>query len=174
MADHYEESMNRLKAEFDQAVKGLDKMQESLDNTKGKARSKSRMVSAMVDGRGDVTELKFHTQAWRTMSPGELSKVIIQTINDARAAAQRQMWSSVSDLVPDGPDLSELLTGQVKWSEALSDMHKLPRIVEEFLAVPDSSAPAGDSKSWQQDNSGGDGSGRSTDDQRQHGGARQG
>jgi DNA-binding protein YbaB len=144
MSNHYEESMNRLKAEFDQAVKGLEKMQESLDDTKGKARSKSRMVSAVVDGRGDVTELKFHTQAWRTMSPGELSKVIMQTVNDARAAAQRQMWSAVSELAPDGPDLSELLSGQVKWSEALSDAHRLPRIVEEFLGVPDSDS-AGES-----------------------------
>jgi len=137
MSSIFEKSMNRLKAEYEQAMKGLEKMQDSLGGTRGKARSKSRIISAMVDGRGEVTELKFYTQAWRTMPPGELSKVILQTISDARAAAQRQLSSSISDLVPEGLDLSEMLTGRVKWAEALSSAPRLPRIIEELLAAPE-------------------------------------
>jgi DNA-binding protein YbaB len=133
MTTSFEETMNELKAEYEKAMKNLEEMQDTITGATGKARSKTRMISAVVDGRGELTELKFHNQAWRRMPPGELSKVIMQTITEAREAAQRQMWSKSKELAPNGLDFSEMLTGRAKWTEEFSRAPALPRVVQEIL-----------------------------------------
>ena len=125
--------MKEAMAEYEKARSEVAQIQETLEKASGQARSKSRMLSVTVDGRGDVTELKFHTQAWRSMAPGELSKVIVQTIKDARAAAQREMWSAISPMMPDGLDLSEAVSGRLDWSAAIPTSPEMPTIVQDFL-----------------------------------------
>jgi DNA-binding protein YbaB len=138
----YEDAMKELMAEFESTRSNLAKAQESMQAASGTARSKSRMLSVTVDGHGEVTELKFHNQSWRTMAPGELSKVILQTIKDARQAAQKEMLASVSKLMPAGLDLTDAFAGKVDWASALPSAPEVPGIIQDYLAtaLPD---PAG-------------------------------
>src|SRR5215211_7492675 len=93
----FDEEMRKVEAEYEEARRSVIKSQKELDSTVGAAKSKSRVVSAKVDARGELTELKLHTQAWRSMAPVELCKVILTTINEAHAAAQQQLWKSMGD-----------------------------------------------------------------------------
>jgi DNA-binding protein YbaB len=142
MANPFQDTLNELMAEYDKARDDLTKMQKTVQATSGKARSKNRMLSVEVDGRGDITELKFHNQTWRTMAPGELCKLIVQTIKEAQENARKEAYSSMSSLLPAGVDVSELVSGNIDWSAATPEEFGLPAIVEEFLGVSENSADA--------------------------------
>jgi DNA-binding protein YbaB len=129
----FDEEMRKLQAEYGEARQRIVKAQEQLDSTVGTAKSKSRVVSAKVDARGELTELKLHTQAWRSMAPAELCAVILTTINEARGAAQQQLWKSLGDLVPADVDMSKVQSGKYNWGEAMPEKPGLPAIVEEYL-----------------------------------------
>ncbi len=135
-ASSYEDVMREINALYEKSTKSVAKMQEGLNSITGKARSKSRMISVAVDSHGKVTELKFHTQAWRKMAPGELSKVILDTIEDARQAAQRELWPLLSEFLPAGIDPSDMRAGGVNWAEKLGRPPALPDIVTEMLKNP--------------------------------------
>jgi len=146
MSMPFEDAIQELMAEFESARTSLAKAQESIQAASGTARSKSRMLSATVDGRGEVTALKFHNQSWRSMAPGELSKVILQTIKDARQVAQQEMLASASKHMPAGLDLSEAISGQANWG-ALPEAPEVPSVIRDFLttALPDLGAADDDS-----------------------------
>jgi DNA-binding protein YbaB len=125
--------MKEITAEYEQARRDIAKLQEAVESAAGSARSKNRMISATVDGRGEVTEVKFHGQNWRSMAPGELGKLVVATIKAAREAACKQMWSSISSMVPDGLDLSAAMAGRLDWAAATPESIELPRVIQDFL-----------------------------------------
>jgi len=133
MAVPFEESMKELMAEFDKARTELASMQKNAESVSHKSRSKNRMLSVTVDGRGEITELKFHNQNWRTMAPGELGKVIVQTIKEAKDGAQQEVWAAMGSVLPAGVEAAELATGKLDWSAAIPEDIGLPDIVKEFL-----------------------------------------
>jgi DNA-binding protein YbaB len=133
MAEQFEAAMKEIMAEYEQARKDLTKMQDAVEGAAGSARSKNRMISATVDGRGEVTEVKFHGQNWRSMAPGELGKLVVSTITAAREAAHKQMWSSISSMAPAGLDLSAAAAGRLDWSAATPEAIELPQVIKDFL-----------------------------------------
>jgi DNA-binding protein YbaB len=135
MAEQFESALKEIMAEYEQARKDITQLQRAVESAAGSARSKNRMISATVDGRGEVTEVKFHGQNWRSMAPGELGKLVVQTITAAREAAQKQMWSSISTLVPAGLDLSAAVAGRLDWSAMTPEAVELPQVIQDFLAA---------------------------------------
>jgi DNA-binding protein YbaB len=133
VAEQFEAAMKEIMAEYEQARKDITKMQDAVEGAAGSARSKNRMISAAVDGRGEVTEVKFHGQNWRSMAPGELGKLVVATITAAREAAQKQMWSSMESMAPAGLDLSAAMSGRLDWSAATPEAIELPQVVKDFL-----------------------------------------
>jgi DNA-binding protein YbaB len=130
-----DDAMKELMAEYEKARSDLAKAHERIKSVSGKARSKNRMISVTVDSRGDVAELKFHGAAWRNKPPDELSKLIVQTIKDAREAAQKEMWAAVGPSLPGGLDLSSALSGDFDWAAALPDSPELPAVIKDFLSA---------------------------------------
>jgi DNA-binding protein YbaB len=135
MAEQFESALKEIMAEYEQARKDITQLQRAVESAAGSARSKNRMISATVDGRGEVTEVKFHGQNWRSMAPGELGKLVVQTITAAREAAQKQMWSSISTLEPGGLDLSAAVAGRLDWSAMTPEAVELPQVIQDFLAA---------------------------------------
>jgi DNA-binding protein YbaB len=134
MTFQFEDAMKEVMAEYEKSRADLARLQESVEEVSGKARSKSRIVAVTVDGRGEVTELKFHSQAWRTMPPGELSKVIVQTIKDAQKAAQQAVWAAVREHVPTGLSVPDGDVGPADWSAALPATLEPPAFLRDLLA----------------------------------------
>jgi DNA-binding protein YbaB len=129
----FEEEMRKLQERYAKTRRRIMKSQEQMGKTTGAAQSKNRVVSAKVDARGELTELKLQTQAWRSMAPQELCSIIRSTINDARAAAQQRLWKSMGDLIPSGVDPSDVASGNYNWGQAMPEKPGLPKIVEEYL-----------------------------------------
>lgn len=84
--------------------------------------AKNRLVAATVDGTGRLTELKFHTEGYRSMAPAELSAAIVEVVG----RAQQQMAARVSQIygafVPEGIDAEAAMRGDLDPEETLRRM----------------------------------------------------
>ncbi|GAA1027924.1 MULTISPECIES: YbaB/EbfC family nucleoid-associated protein [Amycolatopsis] len=78
-----------------------------------------RALTVTVDARGEVTELAFPTEAYRTMAPRELAALIQDTIGKARADVAKQMSEVMAPFVPEGLSFDDLMKGKTDW-EAMS------------------------------------------------------
>ena len=105
----FDDQIANLTAEFEKAKRDFKTAQTSVQETYGEARSKNRIVSAKVDARGDITELRFHTTGYKSMSPPELSKLILDTIKEARGSVMTQVQDVMKDFMP--PGMSDPMSG---------------------------------------------------------------
>ncbi len=84
--------------------------------------AKNRLVTATVDGTGQLTELKFHTDGYRSMAPAELSAAIVEVVG----RAQRQMADRVAQIyepfAPEGVDTHAAMRGELDPEETLRRM----------------------------------------------------
>jgi DNA-binding protein YbaB len=67
-----------------------------------------RTVTVVAGCQGEVTELSFPTQAYRSMAPAELAAVIKGTIAKARAEVMRQVSDLMGPVLPEGMSFAEL------------------------------------------------------------------
>ncbi|GAB3146449.1 hypothetical protein GCM10027290_28260 [Micromonospora sonneratiae] len=128
----FQSILQEMHAEWDSARADLARVQETARNTTGEARSKGRQVSAKVDAEGRLTELKLHGQGYRTMPPIELTKLIMDTVNQAHENARRDLWQSVDGSLPPGTDPQTLADGG-DWSTALPTELELPDLIRDVL-----------------------------------------
>ncbi|MFE0019818.1 YbaB/EbfC family DNA-binding protein [Amycolatopsis sp. NPDC059021] len=85
-------------------------------------RAKDRSLSVSFNGRGELTELKFHGTKYREMPPAQLAHVIVETMTAARVEAITKMSSLMgSELLPN-VDFAGLATGKVKVSEIFDEL----------------------------------------------------
>jgi DNA-binding protein YbaB len=134
--DEYAEAMKRLEAEYRKAREGIGKVQDGVSGTTANVRGKSRKVSATVDGSGKLLELRFHGQSYRSLAPTELAELVVETVNKAHEAAQRDMWKSIAGFLPPGLTAERVATGTIDWADALADSITLPALVQEYLDQP--------------------------------------
>lgn len=84
--------------------------------------AKNRLVTATVDATGRLTELKFHTDGYRSMAPAELSAALVEVVE----RAQRQMADRVAgvyeSLAPEGIDTAAVMRGDVDVEQTLRAM----------------------------------------------------
>lgn len=132
MTSGFESSLNDMLAEIQKQREELMRFQRGVPEISGSARSKRRQVSAVVDARGDLVELKFHGSAFRSLASAELANIIVETIRDARAEAHRQLWDVVGESFPGGTGFAELVSGDYDWTESMS----LPKPLLDLLQAP--------------------------------------
>ncbi|TDQ44656.1 hypothetical protein EV190_1345 [Actinorugispora endophytica] len=82
--------------------------------------AKDRLVSAKVNAKGELIELKFHTQKYRQMAPKELSTAITDVIERARKQMAKRVVESYGSFAPEGVDLDEIISGRFNPSRMLS------------------------------------------------------
>ena len=110
-----EQALARLRnqmAEFGQASASLESAAEE-------AVSKDRMVGAKVNAKGELVELKFHTQKYRQMAPAELSAAVMDVIDQARSQMAARVAQTYARFAPEGIDLNEVLSGRFDPSRML-------------------------------------------------------
>ncbi|MET7394107.1 YbaB/EbfC family nucleoid-associated protein [Dactylosporangium sp. NPDC005572] len=100
-------------AEFDRVQATLADIQDSLGSTETTATSKNRALSVTVDGRGEISDIKFLTRSYRTMPPAELTAMLIETIREARAQARTAMAEAFQPVFPPGSPLADIINGRV-------------------------------------------------------------
>ncbi|WP_239643754.1 YbaB/EbfC family nucleoid-associated protein [Nocardiopsis kunsanensis] len=72
----------------------------NLESATAEALSKDRMVSATVNARGEIADLKFHTDKYRSMAPAELAAAVKDVVERARRDVARQVSDALGDLAP--------------------------------------------------------------------------
>lgn len=75
------------------------------------ATSKDRMVTAKVGPHGEVLGLTFHSTAYQTMAPAQLSAVLTDVLNEARARMGDRVARSMRGFEGVGESLRVSLTG---------------------------------------------------------------
>ncbi|HVQ90074.1 MAG TPA: YbaB/EbfC family nucleoid-associated protein [Mycobacteriales bacterium] len=133
--------LHDLQAEYQQTRQRLATMQDGWAGNTATARAKGRQVSATVDGRGRLTEVRFHGQGYRSMPAAELGTLVVETVNRAHADVQRQLWASAAGYLPTGVTVDDVVGGDFNWASTLSAEIRLPALVQDLLDRADA-APA--------------------------------
>lgn len=102
--------IDQLMAEFDRTSKAIDSVTKKLDATSHTKRSKNRMASVTVDSKGELTDLTFHTTAYRTMAQAELAQLLLSLVKEARAAAQAEVEKSMKGFMPESSGMLTSVT----------------------------------------------------------------
>ncbi|MEY9213890.1 hypothetical protein ABH917_003336 [Thermobifida halotolerans] len=85
-------------------------------------------MGAKVNVRGELTELKFHTQKYRQMAPAELATAIMDVVERARDQMAARVAKVYGQFAPEGIDLNEVMSGRFNPSQMLGkfDLPFLP------------------------------------------------
>lgn len=75
---------------------------EHMSSITGSAVSKDRAVTATVDSRGRLVDLKLAGARYRRLAPAELAAVIVTTVQAAQDDASRGAVTALSGLMPGG------------------------------------------------------------------------
>lgn len=115
------DAMNALR----QRRSALTQLREDLKAVSATATAPRRVVSATVGPRGELTDLRFPTGVYRSLTPAELAAVITKTVADAHAQATARWAELLTPLLPGGLTADAVLSGTAD----LGDL--APRTVEE-------------------------------------------
>ncbi|MDE3721987.1 MULTISPECIES: YbaB/EbfC family nucleoid-associated protein [Nocardiopsis] len=84
--------------------------------------AKNRLVGATVDGTGRLTELKFHTEGYRSMAPAELSAAIVEVVDRAQRQMAERVAQVYENFVPEGIDTKAAMNGDLTPEEMMRRM----------------------------------------------------
>ncbi len=108
-------------AEFAKQQSGVSEFERKLAEASTTVTAKNRAVIVTVDGQGDLTELKFPTNAYRTMAPAELSSLLVETIKSAREQARESASELLHAHLPAGGLAFDMLDNPVDFDEILTE-----------------------------------------------------
>jgi YbaB/EbfC DNA-binding family len=84
---------------------------DQMNAVTGSATSKDRMISATVDSRGRLVDLKLKGTRYRQLAPAELTARIAETVREAQDSAARTSAATLAGLIP--PELGLPVDGEV-------------------------------------------------------------
>ncbi|MFC3995817.1 YbaB/EbfC family DNA-binding protein [Nocardiopsis sediminis] len=84
--------------------------------------SKDRAISAKINAEGDLVELKFRTNAYKSMAPAELSAAITDVIKSARDRMQDRVLKAYAPFAPEGIDMEAARSGGFDPAQMLADL----------------------------------------------------
>ncbi|MEU4339263.1 YbaB/EbfC family nucleoid-associated protein [Micromonospora lupini] len=109
--------------------RAVDEFEKRVEESRTSVTAKNRAVVATVDGRGDLTDLKFPTRAYRAMAPAELSALLVETVAAARDQARAEMNQLVQSVLPTGlavnflnemVDVNDIIDGAMHAADEMS------------------------------------------------------
>lgn len=124
----YGRALEEALAAYQRRREELATLQGELREVTGKATAPRQVVSVTVGQRGELTELRFPTNAYKNMTPAELSSTILKTFEEARNEALSRSAELMTPLMPSGMDVEGVLRGKV---DLMSMLPKEPRSAED-------------------------------------------
>ncbi|MCD0484101.1 YbaB/EbfC family nucleoid-associated protein [Streptacidiphilus sp. ASG 303] len=125
-----EELLAQYRTEREQALENRRRINE----TTATVAAPRQTVKVTVNAQGDVSAIEFPTGAYRRMAPKELAEALLGAIKQARAKAIEEVHQMLSDRLPAGVSIPDLLRGQVDSSALLPETPGMPDRVREYLA----------------------------------------
>jgi DNA-binding protein YbaB len=130
MSSPLQNKIEQAYAEFEQQKVAISGFEREVAAAQTTVTAKNRAVSVTVDGRGDLVEIKFPTNLYRTMAPAELGSLLVETTKTARDQARESAADMFRGLVPAGVPVLDMLNGSVDFDEM---MREAMRVVNESL-----------------------------------------
>ncbi|MFJ6379001.1 YbaB/EbfC family nucleoid-associated protein [Kitasatospora sp. NPDC092039] len=119
-------------AQIEQAMAALEEQQvkmaaaaKELEAATASVTSKDRLLTAVVGAQGQVVSLTFHTTAYRSMAPGELSKAIIDVLNTARADLGDRVAATMSGFSGLGETLAASMVGGTELDDLFAPLRQM-------------------------------------------------
>jgi len=113
------EKLDELFLDYQRKRDEAAKLQEKLSSASSTVTSESGLVTVTVSARGQITELKLNSQAYRKMPAAQLCQVILETIERAKKAASAQVRAAMKPLLPKGMSFDALVSGRFDLSKVL-------------------------------------------------------
>ena len=86
--------------ELERARRTAEEVRRKVSEITHKATSKNKILTVTVGGQGDLQKLEFRGEAYRSLAPAELSKLIVETVAKARKASQAQAMAGIREVAP--------------------------------------------------------------------------
>ncbi|MFF0911978.1 YbaB/EbfC family nucleoid-associated protein [Microbacterium enclense] len=98
------DDIEQMMSEVRQTHADLAARAADIDALTATATSKDRVLSATVDARGVLTDLKITGQSWRELAPKELCTKIVAVVAQAQREVQERGQALLAESGPDGLD----------------------------------------------------------------------
>ncbi|MEO3742080.1 YbaB/EbfC family nucleoid-associated protein [Plantactinospora sp. B5E13] len=115
-------------AEFERQKQAITEVRRELSTAQTTVTAKNRALTVTVDGRGDLVEIRFPTNSYRTMAPAELANLLMETVKTARDQARGRTANAFQTLLPTGLPLLDMLNGTADFDDL---MRETVRVVTE-------------------------------------------
>ncbi|MFJ6016965.1 YbaB/EbfC family nucleoid-associated protein [Streptomyces sp. NPDC092952] len=103
-------------AELEATEKGVARAEAELRRATRTVRSADRSVEVTVGPQGELTELRFLEQKYRTMSPDDLSGAVLEAFGRARAEMARQVMETFEPFTRPSDAVPELTGVDIDWA----------------------------------------------------------
>lgn len=113
-------------AELDAVTAGLSKAQAELRDATHVVRSRDRAVEATVGSQGQLIDLRFLDNKYRTMSATELAASVLEAASQARDAMSRHVMRTMTPFTGPRPGLPQLKGYDIDWADVFG-----PGVLEE-------------------------------------------
>lgn len=121
MTSPYAHELQRLREEYRQSRAQFVEMGSKLRSLASTVTSPDGFLTITVGPQGELTELKFNNEKYRTMKPKELAKAI----QDALEKAREGLAAKIREVMPDSPfgDVSfdDLRKPDFDWSSLMPE-----------------------------------------------------
>ncbi|MFJ4622379.1 YbaB/EbfC family nucleoid-associated protein [Streptomyces sp. NPDC088812] len=104
-------------AELDTVTAGLAKAKEELRGATYAVRSRDRAVEVTVGSQGQLTDLKFLDNRYRTMSPTELAASVLEAATQARDSMSRHVMMTMQPFTGPRPGVPQLEGFEIDWAD---------------------------------------------------------
>ncbi|SNY69848.1 YbaB/EbfC family nucleoid-associated protein [Paractinoplanes atraurantiacus] len=122
--------LEEMMAELERHKAAIGDLQNGLASSETNVTSKSRAITVTVDGQGELTGIRFVTNAYRSMAPAELASLIVETVREAREKSRAHAVQLFSQVMPSGIPIMEMLNGPVDFDSAMADIQQAFRDAE--------------------------------------------
>ncbi|MEV7080020.1 YbaB/EbfC family nucleoid-associated protein [Streptomyces sp. NPDC093516] len=117
----YTETLNARLAEtlaaLESVTADMERVKEELSQARHVSRSRDRAVEATVGHQGQLTELRFLDNKYRTMSSTELAASVLEAVSQARDSMSRQVMLAMDPFNQPLPGLPATEGLGIDWAE---------------------------------------------------------
>ncbi|NMO55375.1 YbaB/EbfC family DNA-binding protein [Actinoplanes sp. TBRC 11911] len=128
MSSPMHDRIEQAYAEFEKKKEAIAGFENAIGTAHTTVTSKNRELNVTVDGRGDLTEIKFPTNAYRSMAPAELANLLVDTVRSAREKARAEAANMLESLLPARAPILSMLNNPGGFDQM---MREAVRIVSE-------------------------------------------
>jgi DNA-binding protein YbaB len=125
MSSPFQDQLDQAMAALREQQAKIGQTQQELRQASFSVRSKDRMVTATVGAQGELRDLKFHSDEYRSMARAELSAALVEVVAAAREQAAAKVAETFQPFLGAGAKLRESMTGGSEFDELFAPLRAM-------------------------------------------------